>query len=75
MISGLGTDSSFCPLERDIIYKVIRNSPDNIEDLSSLVDESLKDTIAAVYSLYDKLDSTNAKKLLRKYSKYRPSEA
>jgi ArsR family transcriptional regulator len=68
-------ESRFAPLERDIIYKVIRNSPDNIEDLSSLVDENLKDTIAAVYSLYDKLDSTNAKKLLRKYRKYRSSEA
>jgi ArsR family transcriptional regulator len=70
--------SRFGPLERDIIYKVIRNSPDNLEDLSSLVDENLKDTIAAVCSLYDKLDSTNAKKLLHKYHKYRkyrPSEA
>lgn len=81
ILSNLHTifqESRFGPLERDIIYKVIRNSPDNLEDLSSLVDENLKDTIAAVYSLYDKLDSTNAKKLLHKYRKdrkYRPIEA
>lgn len=60
-------ENKFDPLERDIIYKVIRNSPNNLEHLSDLVDESMKDTNAAIYSLYDKLDSTNAKRFLRKY--------
>ena len=72
ILSNLHTifqESRFGPLERDIIYKVIRNSPANLEDLWNLVDENLKDTIAAIYSLYDKLDSTNAKKFLRKYRK------
>jgi len=60
-------EDKFNSLERNIIYKVIRNSPDNLEDLSDLLEESMKDTNDAIYSLYDKLNSTDAKTFLEKY--------
>lgn len=57
----------FDPIERDIIYKIIKNSPDDLEDLSESLGMSMKDTSDAVNHLYTKLSSTDAKSFLRKY--------
>jgi predicted transcriptional regulator len=57
----------FDPLERDIIYKIIKSSPDSLESLSELLSMSTKETSVAVNHLYTKLSSDDAKRFLRKY--------
>jgi predicted transcriptional regulator len=62
----------FDPLERDIIYKIIKSSPDSLESLSELLAMSTKDTNVAVNHLYTKLSSNEAKRFLRKYRQLKP---
>jgi hypothetical protein len=57
----------FDPIERDIIYKIIKNSPDDLEGLSESLGMSMKDTSDAVNHMYTKLSFTDAKSFLRKY--------
>ena len=57
----------FDPVERDIIYKVIKTSPDGLEELSESLGMSMKDTSDAVNELYTKLPSADARRFLRKY--------
>jgi ArsR family transcriptional regulator len=57
----------FDPLERDIIYKIIKSSPDSLESLSEFLGTSTKDTSVAVNHLYTKLSSNDAQRFLRKY--------
>lgn len=57
----------FDPLERDIIYKIIKTSPDGLEALSESLGMSMKETGDAVNQLCTKLASVDARKFLRKY--------
>lgn len=57
----------FDPIERDLIYKIIKNSPDDLEGLSESLGMSMKDTRDVVNHLYTKLSFTEAKSFLRKY--------
>ena len=65
-IHSIFPNDKFDSLERDIVYTVMKNSPGNLEDLSDMVDKSMKDTNAAISSLYGKLGSADAKRFLRK---------
>jgi ArsR family transcriptional regulator len=62
----------FDPFERDIIYKIIKSSPDSLESLSELLATSTKETSVAVNHLYTKLSSNEAKRFLRKYRPLKP---
>jgi ArsR family transcriptional regulator len=57
----------FDPLERDIIYKIIKTSPNSLEALSESLGMSMKDTSDAVSHLNTKLSSADARRFLRKY--------
>lgn len=57
----------FDPLERDIIYKIIKTSPDGPEALSESLSMSMKETSDAVNQLCTKLASADARKFPRKY--------
>lgn len=57
----------FDPIERDIIYKVIKNAPNNLESLSELLGMSMKNAANAVNDLYNKLSTNDAKRFLRRY--------
>jgi predicted transcriptional regulator len=71
-LHSLFPKDKFDPLERDIIYKIIKNSPDGLESLSDLLDMSMKDTNDAVIHLYAKLTNNDAKRFLRKYRTDKP---
>jgi ArsR family transcriptional regulator len=60
-------DAKFDPLESDLIYKIIKRSPQTMHDLSEMVDATDEELSLAISTLYDKLDNSSAKRFLTKY--------
>ena len=60
-------DSKFEPLESDLIYKIIKRSPNKLADLAEMVDLTVDELELAISSLYDKLGSNTASKILTRY--------
>jgi len=60
-------DTKFDPLESDLMYKIVKRSPENLADLAEMVDVSDDELDLAISGLYNKLDDSSAKRLLKRY--------
>jgi len=58
------------PLERNILYTIIKRSPKDREDLSNMMNLSSGDLNTAVYDLSLKLNSSRGRNFLIKYLRY-----
>jgi ArsR family transcriptional regulator len=60
-------DTRFDPLEGDLMYKIIKRSPENLTDLADMVDVTDDELQLAIAGLYDKLDYNSARRFLTGY--------
>lgn len=61
------SDNRFDSLEGDLMYKIIKSSPEKLTDLARMVDVTDGELVLAISGLYDKLDNPSAKRLLMRY--------
>ena len=60
-------DTKLGLLESDLIYKIVKSSPETVDDLSEMVEVTVEELSLAISNLYDKLDNNSAKRFLTKY--------
>ncbi len=58
------------PLERNILYTIIKRSPKDREDLINMMSVSSGDVNTAIYNLSRKLEASKGRKFLTKYLSY-----
>jgi hypothetical protein len=63
-------DMGLEPLERNILYTIIKRSPKDREDLTNMMNLSPGDLNTAIYDLSLKLNSSKGRNFLRKYLRY-----
>ena len=69
-LQSLCEDMELEPLERNILYTIIKRSPKDREDLTNMMNLSPGDVNAAVYDLSLKLNSSRGRNFLINYLRY-----